>query len=368
MHVDAGDVEARELGGAGIDLARAADRNAELVLGLAGRDLGVRLGIDVGIDAHRDADVAALAGRDRRQQLELGSDSTLTQRMPSSTASASSRAVLPMPENMILSGGMPAARARLSSPSDTTSAPAPSAPASRSPPGWNSPSWRSRRAPARRRRPRRTPGSDAPASRSNSNRTACRPPRRDRRDRPPRRAARRRDRRNGAWRGPAWAQSMSQSIGVRRFVAGGGVRAGRVSGGDPRLRRGCWLLDNVAAGRRVEPALAPAAGKAERGDEHADDGNPRGGCGRTIALPETPLESASPYQIGRRRRQHGRISRSRAGPGYYPRSLLRPLPGPFPSALSHLRASRARSSARCRRSSRGSSPNGRPRARRTRPR
>ena len=31
-----------------------------------------------------------------------------------------------MPENMILSGGMPAARARLSSPPETTSAPAPS--------------------------------------------------------------------------------------------------------------------------------------------------------------------------------------------------------------------------------------------------
>src|SRR6516165_3766608 len=39
------------------------------------------------------------------------SDSTLMQRMPSSTASASSAAVLPMPENMILSGAMPAARA-----------------------------------------------------------------------------------------------------------------------------------------------------------------------------------------------------------------------------------------------------------------
>ena len=37
------------------------------------------------------------------------SDSTLTQRMPSSSASASSAAVLPMPENMIFSGGMPAA-------------------------------------------------------------------------------------------------------------------------------------------------------------------------------------------------------------------------------------------------------------------
>ena len=55
-----------------------------------------------------------------------GSDSTLTQRMFSSSASASSAAVLPMPENMILSGGTPAASARLSSPPDTTSAPAPS--------------------------------------------------------------------------------------------------------------------------------------------------------------------------------------------------------------------------------------------------
>ena len=45
--------------------------------------------------------------------------------MPSSTASASSASVLPTPENMILSGGMPAARARLSSPAETTSAPAP---------------------------------------------------------------------------------------------------------------------------------------------------------------------------------------------------------------------------------------------------
>ena len=71
MHVDAGDLEARQLRGVRIDLARAADRNAELVLGLAGRDLGVGLGIDVGIDAHRDVRGAALRRGDRRQQLEL---------------------------------------------------------------------------------------------------------------------------------------------------------------------------------------------------------------------------------------------------------------------------------------------------------
>ena len=72
MHVDAGDLDARQLRGARIDLARAADRNAELVLGLAGRDLGVGLRIDVGIDAHRDVGDAALARGDRGQQFELG--------------------------------------------------------------------------------------------------------------------------------------------------------------------------------------------------------------------------------------------------------------------------------------------------------
>src|ERR1700722_3399372 len=46
------------------------------------------------------------------------SDSTFTQRMPSSTASASSRSVLPTPENMIFSGGMPAARAQKLAPRD----------------------------------------------------------------------------------------------------------------------------------------------------------------------------------------------------------------------------------------------------------
>jgi hypothetical protein len=54
-----------------IDLARAADRNAEFVLGLAGRDLVVRLGVDIGIDAHRDVRPPALRRCDLRQQCEL---------------------------------------------------------------------------------------------------------------------------------------------------------------------------------------------------------------------------------------------------------------------------------------------------------
>ena len=55
-----------------------------------------------------------------------GSDSMLMQRMSCDTASRNSSAVLPTPENRILFAGMPAASARLSSPPDTTSAPAPS--------------------------------------------------------------------------------------------------------------------------------------------------------------------------------------------------------------------------------------------------
>ena len=72
MHVDAGDLDARQLCRAGIDRAGARERNAELVLGLAGRDLGVGAGIDVGIDADRNP--RGLAGLDRepRQQFELG--------------------------------------------------------------------------------------------------------------------------------------------------------------------------------------------------------------------------------------------------------------------------------------------------------
>ena len=54
-----------------------------------------------------------------------GSDSTLKQRMSSSSASAISARVLPTPEKMILFAGTPAARARRSSPSETTSIPAP---------------------------------------------------------------------------------------------------------------------------------------------------------------------------------------------------------------------------------------------------
>ena len=72
MHVDAGHLDARQLGGMRIDVAGAADRNAELVLGLAGGNLVMGLGVDVGIDAYRDVRDAAFAGGDLRQQIEFG--------------------------------------------------------------------------------------------------------------------------------------------------------------------------------------------------------------------------------------------------------------------------------------------------------
>jgi hypothetical protein len=56
-------------------------------------------------------------------------------------------------EHDLRAAGTPAASARRSSPSETTSAPAPSRPACGAPPGWNSPSSRSRPARRRRRRP-----------------------------------------------------------------------------------------------------------------------------------------------------------------------------------------------------------------------
>ena len=71
MHVDADDAHAGKLRGARIDVAGAADRNAEFVFGLAGRDLGMRLRIDVGIDADRNIGATAFGAGDRREEFKL---------------------------------------------------------------------------------------------------------------------------------------------------------------------------------------------------------------------------------------------------------------------------------------------------------
>ena len=65
VHIDAGDREARQLRSPRIDRARGADRNAELVRRLAGRNLLMGLGIHIGIDADRDARGRSLGRGDR---------------------------------------------------------------------------------------------------------------------------------------------------------------------------------------------------------------------------------------------------------------------------------------------------------------
>ena len=126
MHVDAVDLDAGQRAGAA-KTARAREIGMpNLFSDLAGRDLGVGARVDVRVDADGDRRARPLAAATSERASSSGSDSTLKQRMPSSIPSAISARVLPTPEKMILSAGTPAARARRSSPSETTSMPAPS--------------------------------------------------------------------------------------------------------------------------------------------------------------------------------------------------------------------------------------------------
>ena len=84
------------------------------------------LRIDIGIDAHEMSTLrpfaAAIATAVRAPARIRHSRTGCRYRR----RRASSASVLPMPENMILSGGTPAVSTRFNSPPDTTSAPAPS--------------------------------------------------------------------------------------------------------------------------------------------------------------------------------------------------------------------------------------------------
>ena len=96
-----------------------------LFSGLAGRDLGVGPRVDVGIDAQRNVGAAALGGGDGREQFKLGLGLDVDAEDAGIDGCRELGSVLPMPENMIFSGGTPARSARCSSPPETTSAPAP---------------------------------------------------------------------------------------------------------------------------------------------------------------------------------------------------------------------------------------------------
>ena len=118
---------AGHVGGLGVEPLGLGQGDAELVLGLAGGDLGVAAGLDVGIDPDGDGGARAQPLGDRgRPGRSSGSDSTLISATPVSSAKAISASVLPTPEKTMRSGGTPAASARRISPSETMSAPAPS--------------------------------------------------------------------------------------------------------------------------------------------------------------------------------------------------------------------------------------------------
>ena len=72
MHINSHNLDPRQAGGMGIDLTRPADRDAELVVILAGRDLLVRLRIHVRVHPHGDRGHFAQPAGHRRQTLHLG--------------------------------------------------------------------------------------------------------------------------------------------------------------------------------------------------------------------------------------------------------------------------------------------------------
>ena len=112
--------------GLGVEGAGAGDGDAELVLGLAGGDLGVAAGVDVGVDAERDRRGAAELGRDlgERDELGLGFDVELADAVPERERHLGAGLADAGEDDAL--AGTPAARARRYSPSETTSMPAPS--------------------------------------------------------------------------------------------------------------------------------------------------------------------------------------------------------------------------------------------------
>ena len=72
MDVDADDLQAGQAGGLGIDLGGAGDGDAELVFLLARRDLFMRLGVHVRVDADGDRGGHAKAGGHLGQGPQFG--------------------------------------------------------------------------------------------------------------------------------------------------------------------------------------------------------------------------------------------------------------------------------------------------------
>ncbi len=190
VHVDAGDDEARQLGSPGVEAGCGLEGHAELVLGLAGGDLGVRLASTSGFTRKATAAGFRLAAT-RSAPGAPARTSTLKSRMPSSSANAISSRLANAGEDDRSAATPTAARG----------GPRPPRPCQRRRPRrarvartatLNWPSPRSRSAYRGRRTPLAARCSAAPASPTNSSRPASRPPRRyGRGSRPPRGGRRR---------------------------------------------------------------------------------------------------------------------------------------------------------------------------------
>ena len=166
----------------------------------------------------------------------------------------------------------------------------------------------------------KTPGSAARSSRSNSNRTACRPRPRARSDRRPRRASRRRDSRNGAW-----GMCLEHRAGKRAWRAliccrgqnecSGAIaeregRAGTTSSGRPE-RPDCRTCRSRFSARFAAPSGQSAPGSAGR-TKARREASPGGAvpaqspaAGAAVPLrPQAASVSAGGTQRGKCQRQH----------------------------------------------------------------
>ena len=126
VHVDAGDLQPRQAGGAGVYLARQRQRHAEFVFLLAGGDFGVRFRVDVGVHPQRDFRAPTARRRDGRDGLEFGLGFDVETENPGAQRRLDLSRGLADAGEGDFPGATPAFSARASSPPDTTSMPAPS--------------------------------------------------------------------------------------------------------------------------------------------------------------------------------------------------------------------------------------------------
>ena len=220
VHVDPVDGETGQCAGAGEHFAGARDRHAELVLRLAGRDLGVGPGVDVRVDADGDrGDRAARRGDGRKRfELRFGLHVEAEDLFVEAQGHLGVR-LADAGEDDLVTGHAGGASAPQFAFAHHVHAGA-----------------------ERRQRPQhrlvgvgfhgvgdqgvlggegvaKTPGSDARWWRWNSSRTACRPRGRSWAGARPRRKGRRRDRRSGACR-PLFQQEVEKERLVRRRIGG----------------------------------------------------------------------------------------------------------------------------------------------------